>query len=1097
MTRPLPNLENIPSNKFYPPHIDGSRSLLRTGLLTTRLNDALASDKAIVIEAQAGQGKTVLIAQFLTYHRLNHIWYQIGPEDADPFCVLSSLLFNLNKSYPEVAGTELEAILCNGDLGSLDLQRCANMLLHEIDKRLPHNLYIVFDDIHLLADNHLTNTLLDHLIATSPPKLRFVLTSRFSLQLKCRALRNNTSVCRLGNGDLAFTGGEIEEYLTSVLKKKPDKKRVEGILRLTGGWVMGVVLAGHASDGWDKLPSETAVSGSMPPVEQQFLFDFFRDEIFAQIPADLHDVLLKLSCLSDIPLQLARIIGGREDIDTILADLVVRNLFIYRQERHPPTFRLHQLFQAFLQQQATTRLSPNTLRNVQICEAEYYLQQGIVDKAILSYIQAGDFTAIESVLNKGGSNLLNRKTMVNILSALESIPEATILRYSWIALYVGVLRFDLVPHTTLPFFESAQAAFSRTGEEKGEIMSLAMITYYHIIVSGNYRAGASFLPRLNELLLNNAATLPLPIRNMAARSLAFGFFLFAGKTKKARSCLALQGSQEGGQQQSAIAGGRFIRGYIEMFSGSHAVCMKEAEACYALLSHPLVAMSDKLFIRTLLLCRLSMIGDQLNFSAELKAIERMFPPKVLERTFAALHFHAWESGNLFALGRTAEAMDILSRGMAIAVQKTTPYMQSQILQWKAFGHALLGQKDEALMALKRSIHLHNEAGGSLHQTFNAIIAGAIYSRLGMADEAESCFQQGLEGAKCIPSHYFLICVYLNRSYHKLVTRGPEPALDDLRTGLVLMRMYQVEHFWTWEPAMMVQLLSLAVENDIEKDFVIALSQKKLDISVNDSGDLMPQLHFFLLDHFHISLGGRTIFQASNFSPSQRELLSILLTTKGQQINQEQVQLALWPDTPPINARRSFDTLLTRLRNRIDPALPYSAKLYLVLKKGILELTHSQTDALQFIAAAQAGLRHARARERWQAGNAFRTAFSLLKGLWPEDIFCSEKSVSLNDQIISILIEATISWAAIMIRAGETEEALSLVERSVNIYFYDERLVSLLYALYRQSNNHLKAGDILTRYKSVLKRNGYTDEEIDDLQDEILSFTLGNLIDLTG
>jgi len=314
---------------------------------------------------------------------------------------------------------------------------------------------------------------------------------------------------------------------------------------------------------------------------------------------------------------------------------------------------------------------------------------------------------------------------------------------------------------------------------------------------------------------------------------------------------------------------------------------------------------------------------------------------------------------------------------------------------------------------------------------------------------------------------------------------------------VLMKMHQIEHFWTWEPAMMTQLLSLAVENDIEKDFVTALAKKKLDISVNDSGDLMPQLHFFLLDHFRISLGGRTIFQASNFSPSQRELLGILLTTKGQQINQEQVQLAIWPDTPPINARRSFDTLLTRLRNRLDPALPYSAKLYLVLKKGILELAHSQTDALQFIAAARIGLRHARAREWWQAGNAFRTAFNQLNGLWPEDIFCSEKAVSLNDQIISILIEATISWAAIMIRDGETEEALSLVERSVNIYFYDERLVSLLHALYRESNNHLKAGDILNRYKSVLKRNKYTDEEIDDLQDEIISFTLGNLIDLTA
>ncbi|MBB5348937.1 hypothetical protein JWG42_11685 [Desulfoprunum benzoelyticum] len=1097
MTRPLPNLENIPSNKFYPPHIDVSRSLLRTGLLTTRLNDALASNKLIVIEAQAGQGKSVLVAQFLTYHRLNHIWYQIGSEDADPFCVLSSLLFNLNEKYPELAGTELESILYNGKLGSLDLQRCANLLLHEFATRLPHNLYIVFDDTHLLTDNHLTNTLIDYLIDTSPPKLRFVLTSRFPLHLKCRVLRNNNSICRLRTGDLAFTGKEIEEYLTSVLKRKPDKKRVEDILRVTGGWIMGVVLAGHASDGWDKLPSETAVSGSMSPVEQQYLFDFFRDEIFAQIPKDLHDALLKLSCLSDIPLQLARIISRREDIDSILADLVVRNLFIYYQEGHLQTFRLHGLFQEFLQQQATIRIAPDELRRVRISEAEYYLYQGIVDKAILCYIHAGDFPAIESVLIERGTDLLQRNTMFSILSALESIPEATIHRHSWIALYVGLLRFDLIPHTTLPFFESAQTTFSRTGEEKGEIMSLAMTTYYHIIVSGNYRAGAAFLPRLNELLLKKTTTLPRPVRNLAARSLAFGFFLFAGDTKKARSCLALQGSQEGRRQQSAIAGGRFIRGYIEMFSGSHAVCMKEAEACYALLSHPLVAMSDKLFIRTLLLCRLSMIGDQLNFSAELKAIERMFTPKVLERTFAALHFHAWESSNLFALGRTAEAMDILHRGMAIAVQKTTPYMQSQILQWKAFGHALLGQRDEALAAIKLSIHLHNESGGSLHHTFNAIMAGTVYSRLGMADEAESCFEQGLEGAKCIPSHYFLICVYLNRSHHKLVTRGPEPALDDLRTGLVLMRMHQVEHFWTWEPAMMTLLLSLAVENDIEKDFVTALAQKTLDISVNDSGDLMPQLHFFLLDHFHISLGGRTIFQASNFSPSQRELLSILLTTKGQQINQEQVQLAIWPDSPPINARRSFDTLLTRLRNRIDPALPHSAKLYLVLKKGILELAHSQTDALQFIAAARAGLRHARARERWQAGNAFRTAFSLLNGLWPEDTFCSEKAVALNDQIISTLIEATISWAAIMVRAGETEEAMSLVERSVNIYFYDERLVSLLYALYRDSSNHLKAGNTLERYKSVLKRNKYTDEEIDDLQDEIISFSLKKLVDLTA
>ena len=1097
MTRQLPHPENVPSNKFYPPNIDVSRSLLRTGLLTTRLNNALASVKVIVIEAQAGQGKTVLIAQFLTYYRLNHIWYQIGPEDADPFSVLSSILFNLNEKYPELAGSDLESILRHGRLGALDIQRCANMLLHQIDKHLPHNLYIVFDDIHILADSRLTNTLLEHLIDTSPPKLRFLLASRFPLQLKSRTLRNNASVCRLRTEDLAFTGAEIEEYLTSTLKTKPDRQHVEGIHRITGGWIMGVVLAGHAIDGWEKLSKKPIASGAVSPVEHQYLFDFFREEIFARIPADLHDVLLKLSFLADIPLQLARIISGREDIDTVLADLAVRNLFIYRQERHPQTFCLHQLFQDFLQQQAATRFPAAALRDIRISEAEYYLQQGIVDKAILSFIQAGDFTAIEAALIEKGADLLNRNTMFSILSALESIPEATILRHRWIALYVGLLRVDLTPYTTLPFFESARDAFIRTGEENGEIMSLAMIVYYHIIVSGNYRAGANLLPRLDELLLKNAATLPLPMRNVAARNLAFGFFLFAGNIEKSRSCLALQGSQEGRQQQSAIARGRFIRGYIDMFTGSPAVCMKEIEACSTHLGNPLVGMSDKLIIRILLLCRLSMIGDQLNFSAERQAIERIFTPRVLERTIAALNIHAWESSNLFASGKIAEAMEILERGLAIAARKTTPFIRSQILQWKAFGHALLGQHDKALNSIERSVHLRHEAGGSIHQTFNKIIAGAVYSRLGLTHQAELFFEQGLEEARRIRSTYFLVCTYLNRSYLKLVTTGPESALDDLRTGLELMQSHRIEHFWTWEPAMMTRLLSLAAENNIEKAFVTDLAQKKLDISFTTDGQVLPQLHFFLLDHFHICLGDRTIFQASNFSPSQRELLGILLTTKGQQINQEQVQLAIWPDTPPVNARRSFDTLLTRLRNRLDSApLPHSAKLYLVLKKGILELAHSQTDALQFIAAASTGLRHARAREWWQAGNAFRAAFSLLNGLWPEDIFCSEQAVSLNDRIISTLIAATLSWAAIMIRAGETGEAISLVERSVHIHFYDERLVALLYALYRENNNHLKAGDTLERYRSALKRNRYTDEEIDDLQDEIITVSLRELVDLT-
>ena len=82
----------IPSNKFYPPHIDESQSLLRTGLLATKLPQDIATKKIILIEAQAGQGKTTLAYQFLNHSLHDYIWYQIGPEDSDP---VSSLPLSL------------------------------------------------------------------------------------------------------------------------------------------------------------------------------------------------------------------------------------------------------------------------------------------------------------------------------------------------------------------------------------------------------------------------------------------------------------------------------------------------------------------------------------------------------------------------------------------------------------------------------------------------------------------------------------------------------------------------------------------------------------------------------------------------------------------------------------------------------------------------------------------------------------------------------------------------------------------------------------------------------------------------------------------
>ena len=104
----------IPSNKFYPPHIDETQSLLRKRLIEDVLPANGRQAKIVAIEAQAGQGKTTLAYQYITHHRLNHIWYQIGKEDADPVLLLTSLLHSLTNTLEGFSSPQLLDIINKG-----------------------------------------------------------------------------------------------------------------------------------------------------------------------------------------------------------------------------------------------------------------------------------------------------------------------------------------------------------------------------------------------------------------------------------------------------------------------------------------------------------------------------------------------------------------------------------------------------------------------------------------------------------------------------------------------------------------------------------------------------------------------------------------------------------------------------------------------------------------------------------------------------------------------------------------------------------------------------------------------------------------------
>jgi ATP/maltotriose-dependent transcriptional regulator MalT/DNA-binding SARP family transcriptional activator len=1078
----------MPSNKFYPPHIDQAQSLIRTKLLTTKLPRTIKTKKAVIVEAQAGQGKTTLVSQFLSYNSFGYIWYQIGPEDSDPVLLLSSLLANFTLKYPDFTSTQLSNILSEGEVGPLDLKRCANILLNDIDNYLTRDLYIVFDDLHLLSGSTLTNNLIEYLIDTSPPRLHFVLSTRHPLEIKCKTMRDCNRISYLSTKDLALNKQEIEDLFKNVFEKNITPQDAVDIHNITNGWIMGIVLANHPMSGRSKF-WQKHVNGSIPSTgaEQRHMLDYFQDEIFDKIPTKLHVPFLKLSFITEIPVDLATLLTGIEEFDRILSDLAHENFFVYRLNENKSVFRFHHFFQEFLQIRARQQLSESDIKSIHTREAEYYLGRDMVEKALTSYKKAGDYLTMERLLQAKGMELVAKNRTLSILSLLDTIPENILFQHSWLTFYAGFLRNDYSPKTTLPYYEKARIKFIENNDETGELVCLSQMIYFHFVISGEYKVGTKLLPRAAELLKKNESTLPDHVKILAARNLASGHCFFTGQMDKARSYITMASTLAGRQKsKNFIASARFIQGYIELLSGNRAKYLREAETCYTLMNDPLVGMSNKLTIRIMFLCYLAMVGDFLNFKIHQQAILASIDQTIVDQTVAAPYFFVWGASCYFSMGQTETGMDLLNKGFGITSTASTSHMHSQLLQWLAYGSALQADNISAMKRITESAQLRREAGGLYYEVFHDILAGGVFTRVGEYDRAETALNSALDRSALIPSTFLTLCGLMQRSYCKLLAYDAETALDDLEAALSLMKNNGYTHFWGWEPVMMSKLLSIAVRFEIEKGFAQILGRMRLKLNFNDDGEPITLLNFSLLDRFQVSLGDKVVSMAKDLTPSQRELLGLLITAKGQRISQEKIQLELWPDNSPENARKSFDTLLTRLRKELSKTPELLVRDYIFMQKGILCLANYQMDTLQFSEAARLGMVNSKNSDWWQAGNAFNLALHFWKGSLPEETFKSEQVLVYNDQLLNSLIEFTTTWSNHMAETGRTEEAIHLIDQVLRLNTLEEQLVTLLYALHLKNHSPIKAKQTLDRYKSALLKVEYSPEEIETYLKEVIA-----------
>lgn len=1064
----------FPPNKFYPHTSDESQLFLRKDLLKKAFPDSKSKKKLIIIEAQAGQGKTTSIHQYLKNTERLYCWHNMDDRDTDPVLFLTALYQNLTTAISGFESPELARIINAGAVDIFNLQSYANILFSDLDRLTKNDVYLVFDDIHRIKKAENTIGLLNHIIEVSPPKVSFILSSRRRVQLHNRIIRNKTNVTTLKTADLSMDESEIEMLFENIFNRTLTVTDAQKIRNMTDGWVMGVILAA------DRRSSKNTDSNTFTTkISHEVLSDYFQNEISTHIPEDLQKPLLKLSLLNELPIDLAVRITGMEDLGEKLDYFYRSNYFIYRLDKDRQIFHFHHLFREYLYNEARKQLDDKEIKDVYSRAAGYYLEQKKIFETLTCYFHAGEFENMDNLLYEEGVGLLAMNLNNIILSLLNRIPEGILYQYGWLSLIAGILGETTTPRRTLPQLEAARKIFIEQKHEVGELLALAQLIYYHFVVSGLYKDGSRLLGRAEELFKKNGEHITDLVKILAARNLAAGFCFFNSDMAKAKLYATLARNLASELSiTNFIASSRFVLGYIALFSGNRSACHREAEYLYSLLPDPIIGMQNRLSLIFMQLDDLTKHGDYDNFFNQVEFFKSKVDMRLIKQTIAAPFLYIYQSAIQISAGEFSQALENINEGFSISEVARTAHMHSQLLQWRSYIHALLGNKDEAQTDILESVELREIAGGHFHTTLHLMIKGCVHIALDQDNEAENALEQSLKMAGEIPSPYLQSGVLMHRAFLRLKLNQEQLALQDLEDGLKTMRQNNYTSLWSWQPGLIRKLLSTAVKKNVERKFARDLAQKTLDAHVTDDGAFVPRIYVTLLDGFTIRQNGEVLFTAKDITERPRELLAFLLIQKHFQAPFSDIEETLWPDTDPKKQRSNVDKLLGRLRKALSSRLQGDVKKhFLKVKKAVLFLDNCSLDSEEFLHFGNQGLLHAQNEQYWQAGNCFHKAFSLWKGYLPSETLPIGKGDAYSRNIENKLIEITLTWVEILVSGGLVNEAIELLRKVSEKLPHVDIIMTRLYGLYYMNKNPLAAKAVLEQYAQALEKNDFSENEI--------------------
>lgn len=316
-----------------------------------RLLDWLRSKthgRVVLILADAGYGKTTLLADFARRSRTRTLWYRFDDDDRDWVTLLHHLVASGRQHHPGFAPATA-ALLAETGVGGPGREVVLDAFIGELPDIAAQGAVLIFDDVHLVDDAPDVRHILRELVGRAPERLSIVFASRRAPTVPLSKLRAVGEVAEIGTDDLRFDASETAQLFTETYGRRIEPDVLVDLAHRTEGWIASLQLVQAALR--DRSPAEIRRFVRTLNGADHDLYDYLAEEVVGDLDTEFQRFLMDTSILQVVTPELAEVVSGREAADVArLMAAAERLTLLSRVSGGPRTHqRYHPLVREFLE----------------------------------------------------------------------------------------------------------------------------------------------------------------------------------------------------------------------------------------------------------------------------------------------------------------------------------------------------------------------------------------------------------------------------------------------------------------------------------------------------------------------------------------------------------------------------------------------------------------------------------------------------------------------------------------------------------------------------------------------------------------------------